>query len=269
MTLADQFGRQDFSLLPAVAQLGYPLVEVAVFQPDYTARELSSALQRSGLEVCLCSSIQPGAFLTAPDPQARREALDRLRTHVELAGALGSPTLSGPLYMSGLAPSPATLAQREREWNLALEGLDQLAGWAQEAGVTLCVEPTNRYKTTLLNTVEQTIAFLDQLGRPNVKILFDTYHANIEEDSLPAAIRRMGARYLGEVHVCDNHKGAPGTGHIDFVAVAQAFKDIGYTGNVIFESFVPQNKDNIWTPLAPSQLELAQTAYQFMARHFT
>ena len=269
MTLADQFGREAFSLLPQISAMGYPLVEVALFQPDDAAGELSAALQSAGLAACFCSSIQPGTFLTAPDPQARRQALDRLRAHVELAGSLGSPTLAGPLYLSGLAPSPATLAQRGAEWDLALEGLDRLAGAAQEVGVTLCVEPANRYKTTLINTVDQAMDFIDQLGRPNVKILFDTYHANIEEASLPDAIRRMGNRYLGEIHVCDNHKGAPGTGHIDFPAVAQALRDIGYTGHVIFESFVPQNKDNIWTPLAPSQLELARTAYRYLAQQFS
>lgn len=87
---------------------------------------------------------------------------------------------------------------------------------------------------------------VDEIGLPNVKLLYDTYHANIEERSLTEAIGRMGTRYLGEIHLCENDKGAPGTGHIDFPAVAATLRQIGFDGFAVFESFPPFGKDNIW-----------------------
>jgi D-psicose/D-tagatose/L-ribulose 3-epimerase len=128
--------------------------------------------------------------------------------------------------------APATEAGREN----ALRVLGKLAESAAESGITLGLESVNRYESNLLNTVEQTRAFAEATGAANVVVHLDTYHMNIEEDDLVAAIERAGDR-LGYVHIGESHRGYLGSGSIDFDRVFGALVAAGYAGPIAFESF--------------------------------
>ncbi|MEV1146436.1 sugar phosphate isomerase/epimerase family protein, partial [Micromonospora sp. NPDC049799] len=148
------------------------------------------------------------------------------------------------------------------------EGPDQLtlAEEAAGAGVTLAVEPLNRFETSLLNTTEQTLEVVD--GIPGLGIALDTFHMNIEERDIPTAIRTAGD-WLAHVQVCANDRGAPGNDHLDWTGIAAALRDVGYDGPLCIESFTAENRTiataaAIWRPLAPTQDQLATTGLAFL-----
>jgi len=139
--------------------------------------------------------------------------------------------------------------------------LKQLAAYAGERGVVICVEPLNRFETSFLNLASQAIEVVDRVGHPACGLLLDTFHMNIEEQSIGAAIRSAGAR-LKHLHTCENDRGAPGSGHIDWTEVVDACKAIGYRGPAVIESFTADVKSiaraaAIWRSLAPTQDGLA------------
>jgi D-psicose/D-tagatose/L-ribulose 3-epimerase len=154
------------------------------------------------------------------------------------------------------------------EWKWAVEGLAQVARHAHDLGVMLCIEPLNRFETYFLNTQDDAARLVKDIGAPNVRIHFDTFHANIEEQN-PAASLRSIAKVLGHVHISENDRGIPGTGHNDWRGVLSALKQIGYDGWLTIESFA-QPEPNlaaaaaIWRDLAPSGDELAKRGLRFI-----
>ncbi|MFC6235818.1 sugar phosphate isomerase/epimerase family protein, partial [Leucobacter soli] len=143
--------------------------------------------------------------------------------------------------------------------------LRPVADYAAERGVTLAIEPLNRYETSLINTVEQALDALGPLLGAGVGIALDAYHLNIEERS-PAAAIRAAAPYVEVVQVCGNDRGPVGPDHIDWEAFLDALDEIGYAGPLTLESFTGDNDTiataaSIWRPLAESQDELARITF--------
>jgi D-psicose/D-tagatose/L-ribulose 3-epimerase len=130
------------------------------------------------------------------------------------------------------------------------------------------VEPLNRYETSLLNTVEQTLTVLAPLPADGVGVALDVYHQNIEERDLPAAIRAAGER-IAHVQVCANDRGTPGRDHLDWPGILAALDDAAYTGPLCIESFTAHNASiaraaSIWRPLADTQDALAVDGLRFL-----
>jgi D-psicose/D-tagatose/L-ribulose 3-epimerase len=160
--------------------------------------------------------------------------------------------------------------QRKQEWDRAVKGVQKAGKMAADSGVTLGIEPINRFEIDLINTSEQVLRFVKEVGLKNVGIHLDTFHVNIEDKSFYKAITTAGKR-LVHLHVCENDRGAPGTGLINWKEVAKALKEIGYNGNAVIESFTPECKTiaaaaAIWRPLAPSQDWLAREGLKFLRK---
>jgi len=137
-----------------------------------------------------------------------------------------------------------------------------LSAHAADHGVVLGVEPLNRFETSVLNLTADAIAIVDRVGSPACGLMLDTFHMNIEESSIGAALRAAGPR-LKHLHACENDRGAPGSGHVPWTEVAEALRDISYDGGVVIESFTSQVKSiaraaAIWRPLAATQDALAE-----------
>jgi D-psicose/D-tagatose/L-ribulose 3-epimerase len=155
-----------------------------------------------------------------------------------------------------------TDSERDAALDRVVDQLRDLAAYAGDRDVTLCVEPLNRFETSVLNTAAQTAAVVDRVDHPACGILLDTFHMNVEEKSLPGAIRTAGDR-LEHLHACGTDRGAPGNGHLDWPAVAAALDDVGYDDQAVVESFTPDveriaRAAAIWRPLEPSQDDLAR-----------
>jgi D-psicose/D-tagatose/L-ribulose 3-epimerase len=148
------------------------------------------------------------------------------------------------------------------------EGLGPVVEHAVQAGVSVAIEPLNRYETSLINTVDQALEALDGLPAAGCGLALDVYHMNIEETDIPAAIRRAAGR-IAHVQVCANDRGAPGTDHLDWPAILAALDDAGYGGPLMIESFTAENATiataaSIWRPLAATQDAIAVDGLAFL-----
>jgi D-psicose/D-tagatose/L-ribulose 3-epimerase len=159
-------------------------------------------------------------------------------------------------------------SRTQDEWKLAVEGLSALGPTLKQYNVTLAVEPLNRFETYFLNTAADAFALCEEVNDPNVGILCDTFHANIEEKDIGAAFASLG-KYLKHVHTCENDRGTPGSGHIDWSNVFAGLNQIGYDGWLVIESFgsaIPEIAAAacIWRPLAKSPEEIAFDGVAFL-----
>ena len=203
----------------------------------------------------------PTRDLTHEDPKYRQESLDYMTQGFVLCQAAGATIFPGPMYSSVGKRRQISADQKKKEWDLAVAGIRKAAKRAADHGVTLGIEPLNRFETDLINTAEQVMRLISDIGEKNVGAHLDTFHMNIEEKDSGAAIRLAGDR-LVHFHACENDRGAPGSGrNIDWDNVAQALKDVKYNGNAVIESFTPAcsiaGAAAIWRPLAKSQDALA------------
>jgi sugar phosphate isomerase/epimerase len=167
-----------------------------------------------------------------PDPAVRRAAVERVKSHVPLAQRLDAVIIVG--LLRGVVQPGVTFAQA---WAWVVDALRECCEAAGGQGVRLALEPINRYETPLVNTVAQGLELIDAVATPNLGLLFDTFHANIEEPSIEGSLADASSR-LYHVHVADSNRWHPGAGHLDFAAFLAALRATGYTGFVSGE-FLP------------------------------
>lgn len=223
------------------------------------------ALDGLGLERTACTVLPREAHLVSSDAVVRARGVKYLERSIERTAELGSQLLCGPLY-AGLGVITGR-RRTDEEWKRAVEGLRAAARRGQELGVQLCFEPLNRFETYFLNTLEDAAKLVSELEMPNVHVHFDTFHANIEEQH-PAKALRAVAKELGHVHISENDRGIPGSGHVDWKAVVLALKEMGYDGWLTIESFARPDPGlaaaAIWRNLASSGDELARQGLAFI-----
>ena len=255
--------------VPQAAEMGYDVVEFPLEEPDgFDYDRASDRLDEHGLGASVVVAMSEERDLLAEDPDVRANGREYVRETVDAAAALGSDRVVGPLYSAVGRTWRMDEAEHAAAMDDVVDQLSELAAYAGDRGVTLCVEPLNRFETSVLNTAEQTIEVVDRVDDPACEILLDTFHMNVEEKSLPEAIRAAGDR-LGHVHACGNDRGAPGNDHVDWGGVAAALDDVGYDDQAVIESFTPEVESiaraaAIWRPLEPSQDALAADGLAFL-----
>ena len=256
-------------LAPHVAEMGFDWIEAPLESiGDLDHKRGADIVRRHGLGVSACAAMGPDRDLIHPDEAIRKNGMAYLRQAIEATHALGGANLVGPLYAAVGRTWRQTPAERARDLDVLVKNLGELARYAGDYGVSLCVEPLNRFETSFINLAEQAIEVVDRVDHPNCQVMLDTFHMNIEEKSLGNAIRAAGKR-LRHVHACENDRGAPGSGHVTWNEVAQALKDIQYDGPVVIESFTSKVKSiaraaAIWRSLAPTQDDLARDGLKFL-----
>ncbi|QFU92895.1 sugar phosphate isomerase/epimerase [Amycolatopsis sp. YIM 10] len=256
-------------LAPKVAAAGFDCIELPVenlgdWQPGAAARLLAGL----GLTASVALVMPPGRELVGADDATVRSTQDYLRAVADVAAEVGSPVIAGPAYSSVGRTWKMSVAERAAAIEQLRENLSPVAEHARSVGVRVAVEPLNRYETSLLNTVAQTLEALSELAGCGVAI--DVYHQNIEETDIPAAIRSATGR-IAHVQVCANDRGTPGTDHLDWPGILAAIADAGYTGPLCIESFTAHNASiataaSIWRPLAESQDALAADGLAFLRK---
>ncbi|HVL25804.1 MAG TPA: sugar phosphate isomerase/epimerase family protein [Thermomicrobiales bacterium] len=259
---------------PQVAAMGFDAIELPLETAvDWSAREVKPILDATGLAPGVCAAMGPGRDLTTDDARTVDGTQSYLRSCIEHAAAIGASVVSGPIYTPTGQTGAISADDRARKLELLVKNFAPVLEIAGAHGVRLALEPLNRFETSLFNTVAQTMALIDAVGHPALGLLLDTFHMNIEERDIGAAIRLAGDR-LVHVHACGNDRGAPGHDGIDWTAVRDALRDIGYAGAVTIESFTSANKTlataaSIWRPLATSQDALAADGLAFLREVFS
>lgn len=267
--LASPFSDDDLGVMEKVRGYGYDQIEVCIEDPSVlSAAKVARAAGDCGLEVLVCGAFGSNRDVSAEEPERRRGGLEYLRHCVEFAAAVGSPWVSGPMYATTGQARLLEPEQRAAQWNRAVDSLQQVASDAAASGVSLAIEPLNRFETDLVNTVEQGVRLCFDIAAPNVGLMLDTFHMNIEERDLPTSIRAAGDKVF-HFQASENDRGTPGAGHTDWAGVVAALRDIDYPGSVVVESFLPTMKEiaravSLWRPVAESMDALAADSVRFL-----
>lgn len=267
MVWTTRVGEAHEALFGRIREWGFDGVEpfLSADIPEDIPR-LRAVLDQNGLERTTCVVLPRDANLVSSDAMTRARGIEFLKKCVDRTAELGGSVMCGPLYASlGVMTG---FRRTQDEWKWSVEGLQKAAEHAQKQNVTLCAEPLNRFETYFLNTLEDAARYVHDIGAPNVKIHFDTFHSNIEEQhpvqSLAAVIRDVG-----HVHLSENDRGIPGTGHCDWRGVLEVLKQNGYNGWLTIESFAQPEPDlaaaaAIWRDLAPTGDDLARQGLSFI-----
>ncbi|WP_455382395.1 D-psicose 3-epimerase [Salinispira pacifica] len=232
----------DADFLPYVArvkQLGFDALEVnggtvARMRPDERKRLVDEAASQN-IELSYCIGLPHEYDVAAEDRQTRERGIRYLRAQTEAIGSMGGGKLSGIIYSSW----PATLPQGEKKGpylERSMASIKEAVKSAEDNNVVFNVEVVNRFEQFLLNTAAEAVEYCRAIGSPNCRMLLDTFHMNIEEDSIGGAIREAGS-YLGHLHLGESNRKPPGLGHIPWKEVADALRAIGYAGWVVMEPF--------------------------------
>jgi sugar phosphate isomerase/epimerase len=216
-----------------VARTGYPAIELAA-TPSLDVPLARALLEANGLTISsLCGLNDPERDCAHESEQLRRRAGDYLRASLEQAHALGAPVLIVvPTYRPDGNP-----AEREAEIERAANTIGDAARTSGPDGPKIVLEALNRYETHLIKTLDDAEALRQRVDEPNVELMADVFHMDIEEDSVPAALTAH-ADHIVHVHLADNQRREPGSGHLDFAGVFGALTATGYTGALAME-FLP------------------------------
>ena len=263
------FSTDSFDLLYKVADMGYDIIEVAVEEKqliDWT--RLKQVADATGLRVTISGAFGPTRDISSDDAAVRKNGFDYIVNCIHIAETINSPIFTGPVY-SAVGKTRLVSADRkrqERDW--CIENLREVGQIARACGVTVGVEPLNRFETDMINTAEQALSLVNEIDHPSIKIALDTFHNNIEEKSIPAAIRAVGRELLCHVQGNESDRGTPGTGNVDWPGIKAALTEIGYDGAVVIETFGAPSEElakaaSIWRPLANSPDELAREGLSF------
>jgi len=254
-------------VLEKLKKMGYDGVEVPIFDLDLAKWKLwAKRLDDLGLERTANTVIAPEHNPLSADPKIRDAAYQHMRSVVDACAAVGSPILCGPhqVALGVFTGKGAT----EEEWKRSVDHLRRVAEYAAGRDVVLAEEVVNRFELYHVNTLDQGVRLVDEVGHPNCRIHLDTFHAHIEEKNTADAIRRAGSR-IAHVHISENDRGVPGTGSVAWDATLGALGDIGYDGWLTVEAFgnfLPNlaAATKIWRPLFDSEEQLAADALAFL-----
>lgn len=254
-----RFGDGSLGLLDKAADLGFGSAEIGMNEPDFNFAAVRRRAKEDGLTLTLCGAFGKGRDLSNFDEDIRNAAKEYMHTCFRAAEAMGASLFVGPAYTGGGKAHLLPEAERQWEWTLAVEGLREMAVFARECGVTIAIEPLHRYHTSVVNTAAQALQMVKDINEPNVGILFDTYHASMEEADLCAALQavcEVGA--LRHFHACENHRGAPGTGSIPWENVLRVLRNHRYKGCFTLELFPKGFMDGPWSDpeLSPDEMAL-------------
>jgi D-psicose/D-tagatose/L-ribulose 3-epimerase len=236
----------------------------AHIDPAFVKRELD----RHGLQCgSVAAAINPGRDLRG-NAASQRKGVNYLCALIDQMVSLDARVLGGPVYSYVGRAEAHTAGEKKRHWQAVVKNLKTVTRYAAKRGKLVCVEPLNRFETDFLNTVEQGLKLITDVGSPALKLHLDTFHANIEEKHQGEAIRRAG-KHLGHIHACGCDRGTPGNDHIDWKSIATALKAIKYDGDIVLEAVtldVPRIAKcaAIWRRMERTQNEIAREGVKFL-----
>lgn len=251
------------------ASLGFDAIELPLENlGDWDAAPAREILAKHRLEPVVAGAMGPGRNLVVAAPEEISETQDYLRGLIDAAAALGASTVAGPFYAATGRTWRMNDDERIAAYLQLRANLAPLVDHAIEHGVTLALEPLNRYETSFINTVDQAVDALEPLLGPGLGLALDSYHLNIEERDIAAAVARA-TLFIAHVQVSGNDRGTVGADHFDWPGFLHALDMAGYTGPLCLKSFAGANASlaqaaSMWRPLASTQDALAADSLGYL-----
>jgi D-psicose/D-tagatose/L-ribulose 3-epimerase len=261
---------EHFPLLGKLKAAGFDGVELPLFEGDAAHyKRIKAELDKQGLGATAVTVATEEANPISPDPAIRAAAVKRLQWAVDMTAAIGGTHLCGPYHsplavFSGVGPTADEKAR-------AADVLRKVAEYAQTANVKLAIEYLNRFECYFLTTAADAAAFVDRVGHPNFRTMYDTFHANIEEKHVDKALAALGDRFV-HVHISESDRGTPGTGMVHWDETWRALKQSKYDGWMVIEAFgraLPAlaAATRVWRDLFPSAEEVYTEGLRFMKQN--
>lgn len=254
-------------VLESLKKMGYDGVEVPLFNLDVAkCAALGKKLDELGLRRTAVTIRGADDNPISPDAKVRALGVENNKKTLDCCQALGAETLVGPYHSAiGIFSGSGPTAD---EWKWGVESMQKTAEYAQSVNVMLGIEYLNRFETYLLTSAADTARFVKEVNHPACKMMYDTFHANIEEKGIADAIR-TAAPHLCHVHISENDRSTPGQGHVDFKTTFDALREVGYDGWLVVEAFglaLPEiaAATKIWRRMFETEEKLAKDSLEFM-----
>ena len=260
-----QWSNDTLYLIDRVKEMGLDFIEIPLMCLEaFDAKTVRERLEQNGLSAVTSTVLLGDNDITSEDRDIRAKGVEYLKKCVLATSTIGAQSFSGVVYSQHTKVLRARPEQKL--WEYSADCLRIVARIAKDLGIQIGLEPVNRYESCLINTCEQALRLKEMIGEDNIKIHLDTYHMNIEEKSFYEATKRAGNNLI-HYHLCENDRGIPGTGLVDWDGIFKALAEIGYRGNAALESFVDCT-DNmntwVWRQLAPSGDALLKEGVAFI-----
>jgi len=227
----DKAAKIGFDILEFQAQ---PLLEMS----DDHIRELRKRADDAGIELTYSLGLDPAYDVSSLDEAKRLGGVKYLQNIIRKMHVGGGTLLSGVSYAGWGCPN-VVMDDKRPYLEQSVKSMKEIIKVAEECGVTYCVEAVNRFETCIINTAAEALDYVARIDSPNIGVLLDTYHMNIEENNIGDAIRLVGDK-LTSFHTGENNRTAPGRGHLDWDEIFGALADINYKGRIVSEPFVMQ-----------------------------
>jgi D-psicose/D-tagatose/L-ribulose 3-epimerase len=256
---------------PQFTKWGFETVEISIedfghIDPVYVREQLAN-------NRLACGSVAP-CFGPEKDlrgePAQQKAGIEFLHRVIDRMVELDCPTMAGVVYSVVGRADAVPEREKQRQWKTVAKNLRQVARYAEDRGKVVAMEAINRFETDFINTCEQGLRMIQDVGSPALKLHLDTFHMNIEEKDAAAAIRAAGS-HLGHFHACGSDRGTPGGDEIDWPSIARALKAVRYEGDVVIESFSSRfqalaKAASIWRKIEADEEEIAWKGVQFLKK---
>lgn len=267
-------GINGYDFIDKASEAGFDGVEIPTFDGELDHELITAKLdsQSGKLTPIVVGVGSQEKDISSEDENFRRNGLNYIRKLVDKAATLESSLVCGPLFSAVGGSLFLTDDQRNSVISRTASLMKVAAQYADDYGIDIALEPLSRYDSYLINTAEEMARFIEITGMDNIGILLDTFHMNIEETSMEDAIKSAGSRFR-HFQVCENNRGVPGKGSLNWESIAKATKNVGYEGWISLESFTPYEEQfstrmKSWKPLATSQDKFASEGLDYLKKIF-
>lgn len=240
-----------------VARLGFDVLElklsVILEMPERRRKELKRRAEENGIELTFCDALAEKTDISSPNPNIRNCGMEYLKQGLDVIHKLGGNILGGILYGPWNPSTEEALRKGDRlRWSI--ESMREVIKTAENLGIICAIEPVNRFEQFLVNTCAEALDYIEMVESPNLKVMLDTFHMNIEEDSVYEAILLAG-RDLGHLHIGETNRKLPGHGRFPWAELVGALRAIEYSGRIVMEPFVQTGGEigrdvRVWRDLA-------------------
>lgn len=223
------------------ANLGFDQLEInagtVARASAQVCQDIAAHARERGITLSYCIGLPADYDVASAQQSVREMGIAYLQTMAQTIGKMGGGTLGGIIYGSWPGTLPSTETDRRPYIERSIASMRQAIKAAEDNAVVFNMEVVNRFEQFMMNTCEEAINYIEQVDSPNAKIMLDTFHMNIEEDSMRDALIRAGS-HLGHFHIGENNRKPPGHGHIPWNEIGAALREIGYEGAIVMEPFL-------------------------------